>query len=284
MRHECYFCHIKSVENLISKFKPDQETVNSFLLEMQHLVIKHWGQSTPYLATSVHRLLKSKMDIRDLYANEKEKANRNLLNRYSHWKNTVKTNGNPLHLAAKLAVIGNIIDYGAHSVPDDLDKEIDLLLKKEFAIDDSDKLFEKIKKAKSILYLGDNTGEIVFDRLFIETMDHPNVIFAVKDAPVLNDSTLYDAEKVGITNVCRVISNGYDAPSTLLEKCSGEFLEIYRQADLIISKGQGNLEGLADEKDSRIFFMLMAKCNPIAELLQVRKNDLVITQNIQGIV
>ncbi len=284
MRHECYFCHIKSAENLINKFKPDQETANSFLLDMQHLVIQHWNHSNPHLAASVHRLLKSKMNIRDLYANEKEEANRSILNCYTHWENLVNANDNPLHMAAKLAVIGNIIDYGAHSVPDDLSSEISSLVNKEFAIDDSGKLFEEIRKAKSILYLGDNTGEIVFDRLFIETMNHPNVTFAVKDAPVLNDATLYDAQKVGITDLCRVVSNGYDAPSTLPDKCSDEFLEIYRHADLIISKGQGNFEGLMEEKDSRLFFMLMAKCNPIAELLHVRKNDLVITQNKQGFV
>ena len=279
MRSECYFCHIKSAQNLINKFAPSQQIRESFLFEMQQLIIHNWNHSNPHLAASVHRLLKSKMEISDLYTKEKENANQILMNRYPHWKNFINSSSNPLYTAAKLAVIGNIIDYGAHSVPDDINKEIDLLLKKELTIDGSKELFEKIRTAKSILYLGDNTGEIVFDRLFIETMNHPNVVFAVKDAPILNDATFDDAEKTGLTKICRVISNGYDAPSTLLNKCSEEFLELYSQADLIISKGQGNFEGLMDENDSRLFFMLMAKCEPIAELLNVKKNDLVIIKN-----
>jgi hypothetical protein len=132
------------------------------------------------------------------------------------------------------------------------------------------------------LYLGDNCGEIVFDKLFIETMDHPNVTFAVRGNPVINDATLEDAAQVGLDNVCRVISNGFDAPSTLLEFCSDEFAEAYNNADLVISKGQGNFEGLMESRHPNEFFLLIAKCWPIANLLGVGKNDMVVLKSVHS--
>jgi hypothetical protein len=141
-------------------------------------------------------------------------------------------------------------------------------------------LKNEISKAKSVLYLGDNCGEIVFDKLFIETMKHQNITFVVRGAPVINDVTLEDANQVGMDNICRVISNGFDAPSTLIELCSDEFAAEYNNADLIISKGQGNFEGLMESTHPNIFFLLIAKCDPIAKLLGVNKNDMVVSKLI----
>lgn len=116
----------------------------------------------------------------------------------------------------------------------------------------------------------------MFDKLFIETIMHHEVFYAVKGAPILNDVTMTDAHAVGMDVVADVISNGFNAPSTVLEKCGKEFLEIYDSADLIISKGQGNYEGLMHITDSRIFFLLMVKCDVIAEKLCVKKGDFIV--------
>jgi uncharacterized protein with ATP-grasp and redox domains len=150
------------------------------------------------------------------------------------------------------------------------------VLKSKFAVDKSMELKEKINSAKKILYLGDNAGEIVFDRLFIETLMHNNVTYVVKGKPILNDVTLQDAEAVGMDMVADVVSNGHGAPSTIVEKCNRQFRKLYEEADLIISKGQGNLEGLIAQKDARVFFLLMVKCEVIAEVLKVKKGDFVV--------
>lgn len=142
----------------------------------------------------------------------------------------------------------------------------------------TEKLHSEIIKAERVLYLGDNCGEIVFDKLLIETINHPNITFAVRGKPVINDPTLEDAGQVGMDKVCKIISNGADAPSTLLELSSAEFVEEYQNADLIISKGQGNFEGLMEDSHPNIIFLLIAKCSPIADLLRVEKNDMVVTQ------
>ena len=276
MRQECYFCINKTVERLIQKFNPSSEIAEDFVFSVTKLLGNEWNTSNPYLATKIHRLARKKLNIHDLYSEEKLLANQLLLEHYHEWKKLITISSNPFQMAAKLAVIGNIIDYGAHSVKEDILTQINSLTSSELAVDNTAELFDRIKSANSILYLGDNAGEIVFDKLFLETMAHPNVTFVVRGYPVINDITIDDVKQVGIDKMCRIISNGYDAPSTLLEHCSVEFMEAYNNADLIISKGQGNFEGLMNEKRDNLFFMLMAKCNPIAEMLGVKNGDMLV--------
>jgi len=130
----------------------------------------------------------------------------------------------------------------------------------------------------TILYLCDNAGEIVFDRLLIEELkaDYPvEITAAVRGEPVLNDAVIEDAKQSGLDRVCRVISNGANAPGTLLEDCSDEFLRIYRDADLVISKGQGNFESLWGER-KRIFFLFKIKCEVVARNVEGRVGDTVL--------
>ena len=114
------------------------------------------------------------------------------------------------------------------------------------------------------------------DKLFIKTIKHPNLIYVVRGAPVINDATMEDAEYVGMSNAAKVISNGYDAASTIPSKSSKEFQKYFEKSDLIISKGQGNLEGLFPLNDDCLFFLLMVKCDVIAEFLNVKKESFVV--------
>lgn len=276
MRQECYFCHTKTVEKLIRKFNPSADIAEGFLYAVNELLHNEWKATNPYLATKIHRLAKKRLDNIDLYIEEKHQANELLLRHYSKWKSIVENSPYPFREAAKMAVIGNIIDYGAHSVDEDITAQIESLTLNNLAVDDTTELQEKINMADSIMYIGDNAGEIVFDKLFIETMDHPNITYATRGYPVINDITIDDANQVGIGKLCRVITNGYDAPSTLLKFCSDEFLQAFNSADVIIAKGQGNFEGLMNEKRDNLFFMLMAKCDPIATMLGVKKGDMLV--------
>jgi uncharacterized protein with ATP-grasp and redox domains len=208
---------------------------------------------------------------------EKTYANKLLGDNYDYWKEFVLNSSAPFYNALRLSVAGNIIDYGAATVPDDIEVEIHQLLNQDLAIDQVSVLEKEIRKSKKILFLGDNAGEIVFDKLLIEFINHPNLIYAVRGEAIINDACMEDALQTGLTDVCRVITNGANAPSTLLELCSEEFLTHYHEADLIISKGMGNFEGLMNIKDKNIFFLLMAKCKPIADLLNVPVRAQVIT-------
>jgi hypothetical protein len=233
------------------------------------------SHSSPEIQRILNKTFCSIIGVNDPFAEEKEESNLVALDLYRVWKPKVIESQNPFDLALRLAIAGNIMDYGA-SRTFDIHKTIDSVIDADFAIDHSALLQQRILDAKQILYLGDNAGEIVFDRLFIETINHPNITFAVKGDPILNDVTLKDADQIGMDRVAEVISNGFDAPSTVLDHCSDQFLEKYNEADLIISKGQGNLEGLIDQKDPRIFFLLMVKCDVIGELLNVPTGSFVV--------
>ena len=279
MRPECYFCHLKTVEKLIGKFNSDPAQTESFILSIHELLYHNWQMTNPELATRIHRLAREKLNHNNLYLEEKHKANQLLLGQYKDWKSRVDSSDNPLKMAAKLAVIGNIIDYGAHSVADDITDQINTLLSDELVIDDTQKLAEGIRQAESVFYIGDNAGEIVFDKLFIETMQHPNITFAVRGKPVLNDVTVDDTIETSLKDICHIVSSGSDSPSTILEYCSEEFIFHFRKADLIIAKGQGNFEGLMNCNRNNLFFLLIAKCNPMAELLGVQSGSMIIKES-----
>ncbi len=279
MEDACLQCHLKTVNMLINKFKPADSVSEAFKAEVQHIFNTKAHETNPHVATYIQRLAKEKLNVASLYREEKLQANTLLLSNYSYWKNYAVESENAFLTAVKLAMAGNIIDYGAHSAPADIEATIKVLVKKELPEDEVSKFYWDISNAKKILYLGDNAGEIVFDKLFIEIMHHKDVTYVVRGKPVINDVTFEDAGQTGIDQVCKVISNGYDAPSTLLTHCSEEFMLAYQSADLIISKGQGNFEGLMNENHHNTYFLLTAKCKPIAKLLKVEVGDLVLKKN-----
>lgn len=271
-------CLFKGFERLMTKFPIKYDDRQDFFQTFNHTIAQNYEQSIP----EIHRTLSNKfiqiVGIEDLYSDEKNQSNELALVLYQKYKTKVVESSNSFKLALRLSIAGNIMDYGPGS-EFSIHDTIEEVLHSEFAIDQSIELEKRIKQAKKILYLGDNAGEIVFDKLFIETFNHPDLTYAVRGGAALNDVLLVDAEQVGLAKVCPVISNGYNAPSTILKLCSEEFLQIYNDADLIISKGQGNLEGLVDENDPRIFFLLMVKCEVMAERIGVGKGSFVVYQS-----
>lgn len=271
---------MKTYKRLFQKLDVS-ETQQKVLLEYFYTTIENDGSGfAPIIQRNLNKTFCRILNIDDPFKEEKEESNRVALELYDEWKPKVIESENPFNLALRLAIAGNIMDYGA-SDSFDIHKTIDRVIASDFAVDNSEVLRQQLLKASKVLYLGDNAGEIVFDRLFIETIMHGNISFAVKGAPVLNDVTMDDSVQVGMHYAADVISNGYDAPSTILERCSREFQEDFRSADLIISKGQGNLEGLLSESDPRIFFLLMVKCDLIAETLGVKKGDFVVFNQLK---
>ena len=271
----CVECQYKSFERLMNKFQMDESLRNEFVdfynKEIRGLAVK----TTPEIHRVLNREFCRLISNNDPYSEEKQVSNRLMLQFYKHFRTEVLEAMNPFKTALKLSMAGNFMDYGV-AQDFDIHKTIDTVLGADFAIDHSVELEKRIKSAKKILYLGDNAGEIVFDKLFIELIMHPGLTFAVRGSAVLNDALEIDAREVGMDMVADVINNGYDAPSTVLSECSPEFLEVYNEADLIISKGQGNFEGLMDENDPRIFFLLMVKCDVVAEKMSVPQGSFVV--------
>ncbi len=278
MRQECYLCHKKSIDKLTHKFGAIPEKVALITEKAESLFLQCKDQSNPEIAQVIHQMLQQQLDTLDLFEEEKSKSNELLLGQYFYRKIQVENSPDPFYTAARFALAANIVDYGAHSVSNNISDQIETLIRQELELNELPLLMQKIQSSESVLYIGDNAGEIVFDRLWIETMNHQNVTFVVRDQPIINDVTMDDAQHVGMDKVCKVISSGCTAPSTLLQFSSEEFLEAFNKADVVISKGMGNFEGLQDFRKKDVFFALIAKCEPIANIWKVKQGDLVVSR------
>ncbi|HPJ60116.1 MAG TPA: ARMT1-like domain-containing protein [Bacteroidales bacterium] len=274
--YRCFYCLVKSFGKLLEKEPVSAEVKNNFTLDMINLYRERYEQlCTPGFARDLHAILKSYTKNPDPYKTEKREGNMQALEMVPGLQTIIDRSEDPFITAMRMSIAGNIMDFAANH-EFDIEKTLERSLYTPFAIDHSEQLRAAVKSADSILYLGDNAGEIVFDKLFIKTIAHKNITYAVRGMPVINDVTMVDAEQTGMHEVARVISNGYDAPSTLIDKSGDEFRHHFFNASLIISKGQGNLEGLITLNDSRIFFLLMVKCDVMADFLKVDKGSLVV--------
>lgn len=274
----CANCLLNTWSVMIRQEQLSSAEIQQFDDQVSTIIENNPHLGAPELQRRLSLLFRQFTGINDPYLEKKQQSNQQASVLYTVWKEKVAQSDEPFEMALRLALAANIMDYGV-AISRDMDATIERVFKSKLAIDDSGKLKTAIKNAKSILYLGDNAGEIYFDKLFIETINHPHVTFVVRGGLALNDATLEDAAEVGMSSCAKVITNGYDSPSTLLEKADDDFKQHFEQADLIISKGMGNLEGLMRYKDSRIFFLLMAKCEVVADYLNVEKGSFVVAVN-----
>lgn len=222
-------------------------------------------QPPPVMAQRIHRQLRMISGEDDPYRLVKEHQNRMALSLLAELQAELESASDPLETAVRLAIAGNVIDLGINdSVTEcDLRQSVSRVLAESFAGELED-FRGALSEARSILYLADNAGEIVFDRLLIEQLATARVTLAVRGFPILNDATEKDARAAGLHEIVEIIDNGSDAPGTLLEQCSENFTRRFKQADLIIAKGQGNFETLSDEPRN-IFFLFKVKCPVIAD-------------------
>jgi uncharacterized protein with ATP-grasp and redox domains len=229
------------------------------------------SKSPPALAQVVHKRIRELSGIADPYKEVKLKFNNLVYSMLNELTARIDHSPYPLRSAVKLAIAGNIIDSGAKTglSETDIKDAVESVFSETVVGGDIDEFLGNVVRAKSILYLADNAGEILFDRLLIEKLMHPNLTLAVRGYPVINDATEEDAAAAGIAKFAKIIKNGSDAPGTLLEECSEEFMKYFNEADMIIAKGQGNYETLSDEKKN-IYFLLRIKCPVLAEHTGIR--------------
>lgn len=209
----------------------------------------------------------------DPYKQIKSESTKKALTLYPSLKKIVEKSGDTLLTAVRIAIAGNVIDFGVNR-DFDIEKEIDEALKQKFAILDYDKFRNRLDETTDILYIADNAGECVFDRILIEEM-RKQVTYVVRDVPVINDATYEDAIQAGIDKVGTLLSSGTNAPGTILRTCSAEFKKVYNKSKFIISKGQGNYEALSNERRP-IFFLLKVKCHVIANDIGVNEGDIIL--------
>ncbi|MEW6607939.1 MAG: ARMT1-like domain-containing protein [bacterium] len=236
------------------------------------------NSSPPVMGRAFYRLVEEVSGNPDPFKEVKEKANKLAMGLYPKLKELINQAEDRLLMAIELAISGNVIDYGVKNLLD-VDFQIERVLNGEFpaqtrALFEYKRFKESLDNARTILYLTDNTGEILFDRVLIEELK-TRVVCALRDKPIINDATIEDAKYCGLDKSAEVISSGCDAPGVLLDSCSEEFLHLYEQADLIISKGQGNFEALTGE-DRPIYFLFKVKCPVVAKDVGGMVGDIVL--------
>jgi len=274
---ECYLCHLSQVLRVLAIQNVDSSEALRLTRESCHFLAEiNFGRTPPEISADLYKWLAAQTGTDDPYFETKRQDIRRALALYSRLKNKVLEAPDRLRKALLFSLAGNIIDFGAGEVGE-WPAEEDFLETEELAIDHYELFSSDLKKATRIVFLGDNAGETVFDRLFIEQIGR-QVIYAVREGPIINDATIEEARLSGLEEVARVVSTGCQAPGTVLDQCSPEFIAILNQADLIISKGQGNYECL-EQLTGPFYFLLKAKCEVIARHLNVKQGSLVLARS-----
>lgn len=262
---DCIPCTIRQALDAARMVSADPEFHEQILRDVLNWTAQmDLSHSAPVMAQRIHRRLRE-LTIDDPYRAIKDRMNAIALELIPTLKEKVDSAGDPLIMAVRLAIAGNIIDLGVNGnlTEDHVYEAVKNALIEPF-VGDTERFREAVAHAQSILYLADNAGEIAFDRLLIEQLSPQRVVAAVRGAPVINDATLADARAVGLDKIVEVIVNGSDAPATIVTDCSRDFRRRFAEADLIIAKGQGNYESLSDEPGN-IFFLFKVKCPVIAD-------------------
>lgn len=238
------------------------------------------GLTPPRMVKEMQEIIRRRFPDSDPYKSAKDKSNRRAMELYPLLKDKVARSGDRVLAAVELAIAGNVIDYAAKNNLD-IEHEIQSILTGSFTAEQKgvfeyDVFKRDLAEAKTILFVADNAGEIVFDRVLIEEIGADrNVIFAVRDKPILNDAIMEDVVFCGLDKISRVVSSGVDSPGAVLEYCSDEFLKVFKEADMVISKGQGNYEALT-EAPRKIFFLFKVKCPVIARHSGAKLGDIVL--------
>lgn len=280
LKPDCIICNLNIVLRTLKIINKDEEFLfRNMKKAVDSISLVNIEQFPPELGGIVYKTIIESTEVRDPYKHIKRKQNDLILRNYYNFRKSVLNSKNPLFEAVRLAIIGNVIDFGINKVID-FTKDIKDSLEKEIFINDYHLFKKELEFSKKILYIGDNSGEIVFDKLLItqikETYSDKKIIFVCRGAPIINDVLIEDALQVGIDKYVKLMSSGMKLPGTILKYANKDFVNELRNSDLVIAKGQGNFEGMEEEAIENIFFLLKAKCNVVADYLRCNIGDLVI--------
>jgi hypothetical protein len=276
---DCFPCFLR--QSIIAlRLGTKDESLRETILKSTLDYIQNTDISKPpaYTTTFIHKKIRQMLGL-DPFKEIKSEYNQIALRLCPSLKTTIEKSLDPLWISTRLAIAGNVIDFGIFTSVD-IEGAIYKALNNQLAVDDYSSFKNAISSADKILYLTDNAGEIVFDRLLIETLIQlgKEVKAVVKGSPVINDSTMEDAEESGLIGVCDVIDNGSEAVGTILEWTSSAFQKVFNDAQLVISKGQGNFETLIGA-EKKIFFLFQSKCDVVSKELGLSTGSMLLKKS-----
>jgi uncharacterized protein with ATP-grasp and redox domains len=273
---DCFPCFLRQALEVARMAGADEKRQRMMLDRTMALLRDVPLESTPpEIGNQVHRIIRQLTGNDDPYAAAKAESTGEALRLYPRLRALATEDGDRLERAVRIAIAGNVIDF-APGTDFDIEETLESVLYQPFAINDMASFRRVLSGARSVLYLGDNAGETVFDRVLIGALGVP-VTYAAKGGGVINDATVEDALAAGLDEVAEVMSTGSDAPGTILSGCSGEFRALYEQADLIMAKGQANYETLSAGGE-QLFFLLKVKCPVIARDIGAPVDSIILKQ------
>lgn len=268
---ECLPCNLRQAFEASKLATDDADAQGRIMDEVMDVLRRHREYpNSPAISRDIHRIVKFHTGNADPYAAVKRRDLETALSLLPQILRQLEEKDGRLYWALKIAAAGNAMDSAVGTRCDSGVFEAEVF--KPFVRCDLPVLREKLETAESLLLIGDNTGESVFDALLLAQLPALQRIYAVRSVPVLNDVTAEEARASGIKAHAEILPTGCEAPGVLLPECSEAFLERFYGADLVIAKGQGNFETLSDcPRD--MFFLLKAKCPLISRQLDVELND-----------
>lgn len=274
---DCYACLIGQALSAMQQAGVDQATQKRTMKKILPLLGNAEPHLTPAaLADRTNQVIREEVGQDDLYREMKVISHQHALEMLSDLRELVNQAEDPLLMALKVAAAGNVIDVVHGQEEYDLWEEVTAAVHQPLYGKSVEAFRNRLADSGSLLYLADNVGETVFDRILIETLEVP-VVYAVKSAPILNDATKEDALKAGIDQVAAVISTGSRGPGTLLEQCSEDFQDVFENSGVVLAKGQANYETL-DDQGPKMFFLLRIKCAVIGREIGYSMGNLVLKQ------
>ena len=273
LRPDCIPCILRMTITSLRKLPLDEDSVKTLytdILENPSLHGLDWDTTSVVVIEDIWRKIVKKVGTADPFSLEKSNQNEKIMDLYPHLEKIVNAAADPLYMTVKLSILGNSMDLMVADTSITVENLISEKLKMPLSEENYSQFKQQLKASKHLLIFGDNAGEIVFDKLLIETikkMHQLEITYVVRSVPTLNDATLKEAKSVGLDKIATVIENGIDGPlpGTLLSRCSSKVNDLVRQADLIISKGGGNFDTLDEERkhlNKNISFLLLSKCEP----------------------
>ena len=270
---DCIPCILRMTITSLRKLPLDEAAVKALytdILEIPALHGLNWDTTSVEVIENIWQKIVKRVNTPDPFFEEKANQNQKIMDLYPYLEGMVNAAADPLFMAVKLSILGNSMDLMVADKSVTFENSISEKVKMPLSNENYSQFKQQLKASRHLLIFGDNAGEIVFDKLLIETikkLHHPEITFVVRSMPTLNDATLKEAKSVGLDKITAVVENGTDGPvpGTLLSRCSSKIKDLVRQSDLIISKGGGNFDTLDEQRKhlaKNISFLLLSKCYP----------------------
>ena len=278
VHYECAACFLRQTREALDLATDDESMKMDITEKVLKLVSETYrrGAVSNVIGTEVHRTIKNETGNQDPYSREREMSNDIALD-FLPQVESILGDKNDLENYVKIAIAGNIIDFGALGLDMDMETLIINTMEKDPTINNTNELEKDLKISKTVMYLADNIGEIVFDKILIDRIKEydVDVTVALKEKPILNDACMDDAVKIGLDKVARLTSTGTDSIGIIEGDVSPEFMNLFNKSDMVIAKGLGNYEGLGemDLEDKPVYCLLNAKCKPVARDIGVNLGD-----------